>query len=219
MLFRSSNLNVGDVRVTRSGDGASITEQQKLTVTASDTVQNGASGFYRIKFTHGVQKPLVVTAIDHANTDQLTVLGHRYLEGAKVTLSKTVASLPTTSAPALVETKPYFVHVVDADTFTLHGALSDLAGTAPINKVNFNAAYTAGELIVTGQVQEEAHTTSCLHYHSTAAEVLTALETLPHIPAGHLRVRAVALAPRWTATAMSTRSTSRAPRLVALARC
>ena len=94
-----SNLNVGDVRVTRSGDGASITEQQKLTVTASDTVQNGASGFYRIKFTHGVQKPLVVTAIDHANTDQLTVVGHRYLEGAKVTLS-TVTSLPPSGTSA-----------------------------------------------------------------------------------------------------------------------
>jgi hypothetical protein len=180
------------VRVTRDGDGTSDTEQQTLSVTASApvTATNHASteGYYRLRFTHDRQAPLRVEQVSAASV--LTVTGHGLTEAAEVYLSGTfVAEVAETN---LHRDRPFFVRVLDANTFTLHPTLADVTDDADPrpNKVTMTAFAGIGakELFVTGHVPMQAVTSTCLHFDATATEMKAAIESLPQVPAGHVRV-------------------------------
>eukprot|EP00937_MAST-01D_sp_MAST-1D-sp2_P008134 g8134.t1 len=180
------------VRVTRDGDGTSSTEQQTLSITASAPVNAKdhatTEGYYRLRLTHDRQAPQRVQQVDASSV--LTVTAHGFTEAAEVYLSGTFVA--EVAEANLHRDRPFFVRVLSPNTFTLHPTLADATDDADPrpNKVTMSAftGVAAKELFVTGHVLMQAVTSKCLHYDATAAEMQTSLETLPQVPAGHVRV-------------------------------
>eukprot|EP00937_MAST-01D_sp_MAST-1D-sp2_P001211 g1211.t1 len=153
------------IEVSRSGEGVSKTEQQIISVTASSTVSAKdhatMQGYYRMRFKHN-RASQAVSACDR-NTERLTVQGHGFAEGAEVFLSGGFASAEANLHPD----RPFFIHVVDADTFTLH--LTSRKAVTNANAVDISSSFAAA-----AQTTE----TSCLKWGASAAELEVAIGQL-----------------------------------------
>ena len=161
--------------MTRTGDGTSATEQQVISVTASASVSSTArtqEGYYRLRFTHDRGAPQAVRG------------GRNGADGRHGFATGDAVFSPVRSQ-MLRSTAPYYV-LKTADTFSLHDTPTRPIPTVtltltPATSLHGQERYCNGCRAAAGQ-QRSACT------NATATEMQEALETLPQVARGHVRV-------------------------------